>query len=113
MLDFLWDLRQQRQLAETGAEAAAAQRDAKSAIDDTAELERRVEALTLTCEALWEICRDRLAVTQAELLAKVQEVDVRDGKMDGRISARAALCPRCQRRTSTARRSCVYCGTQF
>lgn len=110
MLDFLWDIRQQRQIADAGAEAASAQRDAQSALDNSAELERRIEALTLTCEALWEICRDRLGVSREELFAKVEEVDLRDGKRDGKIGIRAVSCPKCQRRTSSARRNCVYCG---
>lgn len=113
MIDFLWELGQQKTIADVGSEAAAAQHDAKAAIADADELERRVDALTLTCQALWELSQAKLGITEAELTAKIREVDLRDGKTDGRISTRAGMCPKCKQRTSTARRRCVYCGTQL
>lgn len=113
MIEFLWELGQQRTIADVGSEAAAAQQDATQAIRDADELERRVDALTLTCQALWELSRTRLGLTEAELLAKIREVDVRDGKADGKVATPSGVCPKCKQRTSVARRQRVYCGTQL
>lgn len=77
------------------------------------ELERRVDALTLTCQALWELTQGQLKLTDRQLLAKIQEIDLRDGKADGKITLTTGVCPKCKQRTSAARRRCVYCGTQL
>lgn len=113
MLDFLWNAHHQGQIGEASADAAAARHDAKTASDHAEELERRVEALTLTCQALWELSSVKLGLTEATLLAKVQEIDLRDGRADGKVAQKAGKCPRCYRATSSTRRRCVYCGAPF
>ena len=77
------------------------------------QLERRVEALALACQSLWEIASAELNVTEQQLLEKMQEVDLRDGKADGRMSAHAHQCSECGRNSNSQRTTCLYCGADF
>jgi hypothetical protein len=82
--------------------AAEAKRDARW-------LEDRVDRLTLVCAAMWELVRDRTELTEADLLAKVEEVDLRDGQADGKIK-RVKRCPKCDRVMNPRHAKCLYCG---
>jgi hypothetical protein len=73
-------------------------------------LEYQVERLTLGCMALAELLRDRLDVPLAVIDAKVEEIDLRDGKRDGKLSQPAPPCPNCHRINSPQRVACLYCG---
>jgi len=72
--------------------------------------QEQVDRLTLACQAMWEIIRDRLGVTEQELHAKITEIDARDGAIDGKISHEIIDCPQCGQKASTRRARCVFCG---
>ena len=71
-------------------------------------LERRLEKLSLVCQALWTLVRDRTGITEGDLLRRVQELDLSDGRLDGRI-AEAAVCAACGRTSSKRHARCLYC----
>jgi len=73
-------------------------------------LEEQVERLTLASIALAELLRDRLGVPQDDIEAKVHEIDLRDGRLDGKLSRPGPVCPGCQRANSPHRTACLYCG---
>ena len=76
-------------------------------------LEDRVERLCLLNQALWELLRERLHLTDADLAAMAQTVDLRDGIADGKISSAAVRCPSCQRVCNSRHAQCLYCGQLF
>ncbi|MGK0186765.1 MAG: hypothetical protein ACI9R3_002548 [Verrucomicrobiales bacterium] len=76
-------------------------------------LEHRVEKLTLINKALWEILQDRLNVDKDLLVAKVAEIDLRDGHGDHQIRPEPISCPSCGRKTSRQRARCVYCAAEM
>ena len=73
-------------------------------------VEKKLESLALACQSLWEILQEHTKISEEDLMAKMEEVDIRDGKMDGRISPRAEACQNCNRKTSRRRTNCLYCG---
>ncbi len=77
------------------------------------DLEHEVQRLTLKNEALWELVRDRLQLTDADLEAKSQEIDLRDGIKDGEITITPLKCPTCGRVSSSRHWKCMYCGQEF
>jgi hypothetical protein len=48
-------------------------------------LEQLVDKLTLTNYALWEIVAKEHGYDDDKLVAKVAEIDLRDGRLDGRL----------------------------
>ena len=56
-------------------------RETKSNVQD---LTKRVDRLELICEAMWIIMREKLGVTDDELVARIAELDLSDGVADGK-----------------------------
>ncbi len=77
---------------------------------DLEDLRHRVEMLMITCQALWEIVHAQTGVSEAEMLAKMQEVDGRDGRLDGKIATGMLTCPVCNRPNNATSTNCIYCG---
>lgn len=82
----------------------------KPATTEVLELDKRFNKLALGCQALWELLRERLNLTEEELRAKVLEIDLRDGRTDGNMSISVMECPACKARTNSRRQTCLMCG---
>lgn len=106
----IWDIYQQGKIqsAQDTAERAANKVDRSA--EELTHLRRHVERLTLTCQALWELLRERNIATEAELEARILEIDLRDGKADGRIGTQIIACSSCGSNTNSRRQTCVMCG---
>lgn len=76
-------------------------------------LRAQVERMALLNQALWELLRERLGLSDAELERMAQEVDMRDGIADGKMTARAVRCPACARVNNSRHAQCLYCGQPF
>lgn len=100
----LWPVLLQRHqpTAPAGAEGGAALR----------ELEDRVERLALVCEALWTLLRDKAGVAEEELVQRVVDLDLTDGRLDGKASRQGVrTCPSCARPVGKRFDRCLYCQT--
>jgi len=91
--------------------AAAASADASSAKREVGEMEHEIARLKLVCAACWELLKEKTALTEEELMAKVQEIDARDGIMDGQLKRSIRKCVQCQRTVPAKNNKCMYCGT--
>ena len=77
-------------------------------------LKDEIERLLLIAEAIWEIIKEKHDLDDAELLRHMEEIDLRDGKLDGRVApTEPGLCPRCQRKLAKRHPSCIYCGASI
>lgn len=114
MID-IWDMFQQAQVDSASWKADTARRDAVQASDrmhsEVLRLEAKIDGLALVCQALWEVVRQETDLTDADIAKKIEEIDLRDGKRDGRITGRPMMCTKCGRPTHTRQRACMYCGT--
>ena len=71
-----------------------------------------VEKLFMLTEALWTILKEKHGCTDAELVQRVQEIDMRDGKLDGKVTKVKPDCPKCSRKLMGKRPVCLYCGAE-
>lgn len=97
----------------TAHAASQAQTRAAGLADDVKQLSRQVERLTLVSQALWELLRETGAFQEEQLLARMEEIDLRDGEADGKIRPTRLTCPKCNRVNNSKRGSCMYCGQDF
>ncbi len=90
--------------AQTGATRSQAEIDI---------LKLYVERLSMITEALWTILREQHGYSDEELLRRITEIDLRDGKLDGRVASNEApRCPQCKRQhVARHRPRCLYCGS--
>ncbi len=80
---------------------------------DLTDIRDQVERLALLNQAMWELVSERLKLTDADLEKKAQEVDLRDGVQDGKMSTHPLRCPSCGRISNSRHRKCLYCGLLF
>ena len=75
---------------------------------------KNTERLYLVVQAMWELLKEKAGLTDADLDAKVQEIDMRDGRLDGQDSTQTAplTCRQCGRTILSGQAQCSWCGTQ-
>jgi hypothetical protein len=106
----LWDVYQQARIAGAERTAESAESKVERSARTVEDLQRHVDRLSLACQALWELLRERSDLTEDDIERKMLEIDGRDGTVDGKIGVQALDCPSCGRKTSSKRNSCVMCG---
>ncbi|MBN2211413.1 MAG: hypothetical protein JW709_08460 [Sedimentisphaerales bacterium] len=73
-------------------------------------LEANLAKALMINEAFWELVRDKTGLTEQDLYDKLYEVDMRDGKLDGKNQPDVRNCPKCNRPVSGRHSHCLYCG---
>lgn len=92
----------------SGASATDARLAAESVVMT---IESRMDYLELACAGLWTLLKQKHGYTDDELIAAIQEVDARDGNIDGKIGRSGRTCPHCQRKLLTRDSpKCSWCG---
>ena len=76
-------------------------------------LEKKIGRLELQTKVLWELVRGSLDLSDADLKARMREVDLRDGVEDGEITKVPLKCPQCGRVSSSEHWKCLYCNLAF
>ena len=113
MIDLLWDLHQERRIGDAMDNANVAARKATDFQERVRFLEDRVDRMVLTNMAVWSIVRERLRLTDEDLAARIEQIDLEDGKADGKVTRTGpAVCGRCGRSFSPRHRRCLYCGQE-
>ena len=71
-----------------------------------------IEKLFMITEALWEILKYHHGYTDDQLTQMIQDIDLRDGKLDGKVakSAERPTCTECGRTIIQKQARCLYCG---
>ena len=71
-----------------------------------------VEKLFMITEALWTILKEQHGYTDEHLVQMIQHIDLRNGKLDGKVakSAERPTCPQCGRTIIRKQPRCLYCG---
>jgi hypothetical protein len=88
-----------------------ARRDIRGLEQQIGVLERQVGRLALASIAMGEILRDHLGISREVIEAKIREIDLRDGKLDGTFRPSAKTCKECGRVSGPMSATCLYCGT--
>ena len=93
------------------AASQKARRDTRDLEHEIRVLEQQVGRLALASIAMAEILRDHLGISGEVIEAKIHEIDLRDGKLDGMFRLSAKTCKECGRVSGAMSASCLYCGT--
>ncbi len=114
MIDALfisWAARQQTQAfhAEMVAENASA--TAAKARTQVELMQLDIERLLFITEALWTLMKENHGYSDEQLMQTVQEIDMRDGRLDGKVAKQPTMkCANCGRTIPSKRTICMYCG---
>lgn len=110
MYGLFWGIRQQWDIDEAKATAGQSVTRAAEAQQRVRELEDSLDRLTLVCMAMWDLIQEKTGLTETDLADRVQELDVRDGVRDGKVTRMPLQCPKCHRSISPRHKRCLYCG---
>ena len=80
---------------------------------DLRQIYDRIDSLALTCQAMWELIRERTSLTDEDIEGRMQAIDLRDGKADGKMNTPVFECSDCGRNVSRRHFRCLYCGSDF
>jgi hypothetical protein len=76
------------------------------------QMKAEIDRLMLITQALWEILKEEHGYTEEILVNRINEIDLRDGKLDGKVATQGPIgCPKCGRANRPNRATCLYCGT--
>jgi len=104
-----------QQMARANRARSAGERAARTAAEVRTQSDAitcDVEKLFMITEALWTILKEQHGYSDDELIGRIQEIDLRDGRLDGKVaSQRNPLCPQCRRTLMGKHPVCLYCGT--
>ena len=77
---------------------------------DTTQLD--VEKLFMITEAMWNILKEKHGYADEDLVRMVQDIDLRDGQLNGKVAKQAKPpCSNCGRKLIGKHPVCLYCGT--
>ena len=110
----LWDLHQEMSIRNLRADQASndlADDDRASRTQDrTDRLEDRFERLLLVTEAIWVMARDKLGLTEDDLIRTVVDLDGQDGSVDGHRTRAPRRCTECNAAINREFSKCMFCG---
>ncbi len=109
-MNIFYGFLQQYQIQKAQTDMENAKQKAQRIQNDVYDLSERLDALVLATQAVWEIVKEQTGVDDEKLIKKMEEIDLRDGVSDGKITATATMCPKCGRSNNSKRGSCIYCG---
>jgi hypothetical protein len=89
-----------------------AEKAARTVQDIEKTLEEKIDRLALICRAMWELLRESNNISEESLLRKVNEVDLLDGSLDGKVRIPPKKCSKCGRTVSKRHMRCIYCGSE-
>ena len=73
-------------------------------------IEDRLDKLALVNMAMWSLIRQHTGLTEEDLMQRVQEIDLIDGRPDGKVTRQVMRCQSCKRVMSPRHSKCLYCG---
>ena len=91
-------------------ERARLQKESNAAQNDIRTLREDLDRLHLVCRAMWEMLKQETGATDEALVERIQQLDLSDGKLDGRVRVDVVDCVACGRKIGRRHRRCIYCG---
>jgi hypothetical protein len=104
---FFWEWNQHQRINDASRRIGDVRNDIASSERDT---QRKLDQLMLINMAMWSFIEEKLGVTEQQLADRIRDIDLRDGKIDGRLAREGLECPKCKRVMSVRHQKCLYCG---
>lgn len=107
-----WEAWQDRRIDTAAGQAKKAAAKANDVAVDVRYLQDALNRLVLLNRAMWELLSEHTGVREEQLADKVREIDLRDGKLDGKLPVAVRDCPKCKRTLQRQHLVCLYCGEE-
>ena len=85
---------------------------AEEAQSKIGQMKAEIDRLLFITQALWELLKEEHGYTEEVLINRINDIDLRDGKLDGKMATQGPVgCPKCGRANRPNRPACIYCCT--
>ena len=74
---------------------------------------KHLDKLGLICQAMWTLIKDKTDLTDEDLMKMVTELDLKDGKLDGKYTKPPVDCPNCSAKICKKFNRCLFCGEEY
>jgi hypothetical protein len=112
LFTLFWSYYQDHQQDQAALESPSVPGSAPEATG-TLRIEQRLDQLLLVVQAMWSLLQEKTGLTDAELLARMTELDARDGATDGRVTKSPVKCAKCGAAVSRKFNRCLFCGEPY
>lgn len=109
-MEIFWEAAPQSHAGSVSGEVGKVANVVESQNAEINQIHRRLDRLSLACQAMWELLRDTTDFEEQDILKRMEEVDLRDGVKDEKMTPASLHCESCGRKGNPRRRQCVYCG---
>jgi len=109
-MDLFWNLHHDKRISEVGSRERGTASKTEQDRMKINELEIKINHMTLICMALWSFIKENHSATDKELIQRITEIDLLDGKLDGALQTKAKKCPKCGNVMNKKHNQCLYCG---
>ncbi|TVP16082.1 hypothetical protein [Shewanella sp. KCT] len=106
----IYDIFQNFRINDLAREAGQAKSHARANEVSLQGLQDQIDHLSMVCLAMSELLEE-IGFNKEMLVAKIQEIDLRDGKLDGKFTP-AIHCSGCGRKLAPRHVTCLYCGAK-
>lgn len=94
------------------AETRSASDRADFALQQLPKLRGELDRLLLACMAMWSLLEEKTGLREEDLVRRMQEIDLADGKPDGKLRGPVRSCRGCKRTVSDRFLRCPYCNSE-
>lgn len=107
----MYDLFQNFRIKQASSDATDAKYTARNAAINVNEIRERLDYMSVVITAMCELL-ENVGFTETVLLEKIKEVDMRDGRLDGKLQ-KTKNCSSCGRVLAEHHLTCIYCGAEY
>ena len=114
----IWDIMQQLRIDGLAGELRATRENSEEYMRKlTYSSDDRFDKMSLIIEAIWLLVKEKTDLTDEDLSRMITELDLKDGRLDGKLNRAAAQgppgkCPDCGATVSRKFNRCLFCGYQ-
>lgn len=108
-MNFIWNIIQQHKIEKVGRQVDQIEEGNRELKYNTEDYALNVRQLALTTQAVWSFLKEKHNLDDQDLLHRIEEIDLSDGYLDGRITAQVVTCPSCSKKLNSRNKRCIYC----
>jgi len=109
-MSFFWNIFQSQQIDHANSKAENANIKINQSKRDIRHLEDKIDALAVVTHALWELLEENTTLSKNDIEKKIEEIDLRDGKLDRKLSSNITHCEECGHKLNKRHSNCFWCG---
>ena len=111
-MDFFSSFESRRKMADLRFDIANQETTVDSLRRQLQYSQQRLDKALLAVEALVELLAEHEIMSREDIMDRMETIDLRDGKLDGKVTAEVVNCVACNRPISPKLTKCLYCGAE-